>query len=221
MKVRFTFFICLAFFVGCMWQSCSNDDSIALPEQEREELTMKDVLQIYLDAGFEIDSTATPKGDTFDTPEEALKALEEWQNWKVANDIATRSTGSAALHKCKLYEEKIPNRDNRYLYYFLYRQFQVSFATGPNGKVSFDTLYGAFYGDPLPCVVIETQPMAFTGALDEGGRDISFYMHTEICAHFESFGFRIKEDHLLINSYCTTFMDKEMVQVVDISAKAR
>ena len=59
MKTRFTFYICLIFWVGCMWQSCHNDNSAMVPEKESGELAMEDVLQMYLGAGFEFDSVKT------------------------------------------------------------------------------------------------------------------------------------------------------------------
>ena len=54
------------FLVGCMWLGYINDDSIALSEQEREELTMEDVVQMYLDAGFPEDGTWANQSFVYD-----------------------------------------------------------------------------------------------------------------------------------------------------------
>lgn len=216
MKTRILFYVGLLIVAVCLCSSCSEESSIQLPEKQKN-MTMEDVLQIYLDAGFEIDSTATPKGESFATPEEALAALKEWQEWKIENGLAVNSRATGSLHECKLHYGAIPKQNNRMLYYFFYRQFQVTFTTGSKGKVSFESLHGAFYGNPLPCIVINTQPMVFSGCLDANGPNISFLMHTEICAHFEIFGFRIKEDHILINSYCTTDLEHKKVHILDVS----
>ena len=144
MKTRFTFYICLIFVIGCMWQSCRNDDSAMAPEKVRGELTMEDVLQMYLAAGFEIDSTKTPQGDTFDTPEEALEALKELQQSKDA--IVTRSS---SYEEAELHYIQIPEEGFRRFYSFGYRQIKVSFTTNGAGNAAFETLMGNFYGGPL------------------------------------------------------------------------
>lgn len=71
------YYLSICMLIACMWQSCSNEEAATLQTDKTKDLSMHDVLQKYLDAGFKIDSTAIYDGeDSFDTPEEALEFLE-------------------------------------------------------------------------------------------------------------------------------------------------
>lgn len=71
------YYLSICMLIACMWQSCSNEEAATLQTDKTKDLSMHDVLQKYLDAGFKIDSTTIYDGeDSFDTPEEALEFLE-------------------------------------------------------------------------------------------------------------------------------------------------
>lgn len=71
------YYLSICMLIACMWQSCSNEEAATLQTDKTKDLSMHDVLQKYLDAGFKIDSTAIYDGeDSFDTPEKALEFLE-------------------------------------------------------------------------------------------------------------------------------------------------
>ena len=217
MKTRFTFFICLTFVLGCMWQSCSNDDSITLPEKEREELTMEDVLQMYLDAGFEIDSTATPKGDTFDTPEDALDALREWQEWQNKNrwDNITRSS---SYEEAKLHYIQIPEESFRRFYSFGYRQIKVSFTTNGRGDASFETLMGNFYDGPL-VGKFEHSEVSFAMIPDPMPvplPDMGFLMQGTSSVVLEYNGITYRNEWYVIQAYCITQIKDMKVRIWEV-----
>lgn len=53
------YYLSICMLIAYMWQSCSNEEAATLQTDKTKDLSMHDVLQKYLDAGFKIDSTAT------------------------------------------------------------------------------------------------------------------------------------------------------------------
>lgn len=213
MKTRFTFYICLIFWVGCMWQSCHNDNSAMVPEEESGELAMEDVLQMYLGAGFEIDSVKTPKGDTFDTPEKALKALEKWQQSKDA--IVTRSS---SYEDVDLNYIQIPEEGNRRFYSFRYEQIKVSFTTDGAGNAAFETLMGNFYDGPVLgrgrhlSVDFDIMPNTTSIPLP----DMKFLMQGIATMEVEVAGKPISQKRYVVQAYCVTQIKEKKVRVWDL-----
>lgn len=215
MRKRIAFYVGLLLTVICLCSSCSEESSIQLPE-EQEKLTMKDVLQMYLDAGFEIDPTATLEGESFATPEEALATLNEWKEWKVLNE--SKPSTRQSIVNCKLEYGPLPMDKDITAYWFLYRQFQISFHAGK--KVDFNSLHAVLYGTPPPCTFVEALGVTFEGVGNAGnanGPDITFFMGAEVCATFEILGVRIREEHIVIQAYCTTNLKDKKVQIVELS----
>ncbi len=214
MKTRFTFYICLIFVIGCMWQSCRNDDSAMAPEKVRGELTMEDVLQMYLAAGFEIDSTKTPQGDTFDTPEEALEALKELQQSKDA--IVTRSS---SYEEAELHYIQIPEEGFRRFYSFGYRQIKVSFTTNGAGNAAFETLMGNFYGGPL-VGRYEHSEVGFAMIPDPmpiSPPDMGFLMQGTATVILEVAGNPIRQEWHVIQAYCVTQIKEKKVRIWEVN----
>ena len=136
------YYLSIFMLIGCIWQSCSNEETVTLQTDKTENLSMQDVLQKYLDAGFKIDPTATDDGeDTFETPEEALEFLELFLKEKkkyeeaYSENAVTRTDDDKKIYSLALNPVNSKNLREGWLGTFQAGDIKVSIITGtPQGR---------------------------------------------------------------------------------------
>jgi len=199
--------ICWAVITACVCWGCSGKGELL--DMEELALTNEYVLQKYLEAGFSVDSNAVATGeDTYATPEEALKALEEWKIFKesLASEKQTKSRKVVRLKTERAYTGDL-------LCSFTYRQLAVYFIAihGNWNEIATEAFEVHFLGS----VLAEKR----FRILEYTDRYLSFQVHAEYTAAIEIGGVVVKQEHISVALHCTVVNNFRDVFIADYSEK--
>lgn len=142
------YYLSVFMLIGCLCQGCSSDDIAVSQSNGVDRVSMQDVLQKFLDAGFQVDSTAVGGDDTFDSPEEALAFLESYKKEKERRlSSVTRADDGTKIYDLKV--QLINEGDtkiHRWLGTFTVDNVKVSIVTPHHGGGSPFSVDAAFVG---------------------------------------------------------------------------
>lgn len=170
------YYLSVFMLIGCLCQGCSGDDITVSQSNGVDRVSMQDVLQKFLDAGFQVDSTAVGGDDTFDSPEEALAFLESYKKEKERRlSSVTRADDGTKIYDLKV--QLINEGDTKihcWLGTFTVDNVKVSIVTPHQGGGSPFSVDAAFVGTGAPFTEYEGSTV-FVEDISAYVRYIPFY----------------------------------------------